>query len=261
MLSVSPLNTGFGAEIRGSGKISSDMGSAFQDALLEHHLLVVRARTLTPPELVGFAGLFGQPELWDDKFTLPDYPAVYRLSNQPGEGRYVGQYWHADGTIRRQSTAISIWHVVRFPQEGGDTLFADMHRAYDELPDDLRERVEDLHLVAVSGATHPVIRRHPATGRKALYASLRNTKQFSGLGEEETRELLARLEAHLDRPGGHYRHKWAEGDIVVGDNHAVAHKGTLTDPRFVRVLHRVTIRGDAAFYTTGESAQLSGTTT
>jgi taurine dioxygenase len=248
LVTVEPITQDFGAEIGGLKRITPQLIDIFRESLLKHHLLVLRARILTPAELLSLAQIFGTAELWGDKFALPGHPGVYRITNQPGQGHHVGQYWHADGTIRRQSTAISLWHVVRFPEEGGDTLFANMHRAYDELPGDLKARLDDLRMIAVSGATHPVIQRHPVTGRKALYSSVRNTKVFSGLNEKETSDLLARLDAHLDRPGGHYRHKWREGDVVIGDNYAVAHKGTPTDPRFLRVLHRVTIRGDAAFY-------------
>jgi taurine dioxygenase len=219
--------------------------------LVKHHLLVIRAKVLAPSEQIAFARFFGVPERWPyEASQLAGHPEIYRVANTPGAGHQdIGRYWHADGTfIKGHPTAISLWHVVEHPSQGGDTLFANMHVAYETLPADLEGQVDGLQMVGYSGSVHPVVQTHPVTGRKALYTSIGMTKSFIGLDEAETKALLKRLNDHLDRPGGHYRHQWRPGDLIVGDNFSVAHQATPLDPRYPRVLHRVTIRGDASIY-------------
>ena len=127
-----------------------------------------------------------------------------------------------------------------------------MHRAYEDLPDDLRGRVDDLVMVSESGARHALVKRHPATKRKMLYINIRLTDHVLGMSAAQSKVLLERLDEHLndylDRESVHYRHKWLVGDVVIGDNFSVAHKAIPTDPRFPRTLHRVTIRGGTAFW-------------
>jgi len=220
-------------------------------ALVKHHLLVIRAKILAPAEQIALARIFGVPERWPkEPSQLPDYPEIYRVANTPGEGyQDIGRYWHADGTfLKEHVTAISLWHVVEHPAQGGDTLFANMHLAYETLPEDLKTQVDRLQMIGLSGSAHPVVQTHPVTGRKALYTSIAMTKSFSGLDDAETKLLLKRLDDHLNRPGGHYRHQWRPGDVIVGDNLSVAHQATPLDRSYPRVLHRVTIRGDASIF-------------
>jgi taurine dioxygenase len=254
MISIEPITPDLGAEVRGvlgAGASREQVATTLRRALLRHHLLVVRARILHPREQIALATIFGQPVQVPDP-VIPEYPQILRVSNQRGEKNLnVGRHWHVDGTRAKNGTPISIWHVIQHPAEGGDTLFANMHRAYEELPEDLRERVDGVQMVSVSGATHALVKKHPATQRKALYTSIRRTDHFVGMTKEETRVLLDRLDQHLSRPGSFYRHKWRVGDVVIGDNFSVAHQATPTDPRFPRILHRVTIRGGTAFYRPG----------
>ncbi len=251
MISVEPITPDLGAEVRGvlePGASREQVAMVLRRALLRHHLLVVRARILRPPEQIALASIFGEPVLVPEP-VMPEYPQILRVSNQTGhKNTNVGRHWHVDGTREKHGTPISIWHVIQHPAEGGDTLFTNMHRAYEELPEDLREHVEGAGMVSVSGATHALVKRHPATRRKALYTSIRATDRFLGMDKAQTKVLLDRLDEHLNRPGSYYRHKWQAGDVVIGDNFSVAHKATPTDPRFPRILHRVTIRGGTAFY-------------
>lgn len=251
MISIEPITPNLGAEVRGvldPGLSREQVATVLRRALLEHHLLVLRARILRPPEQIALAGMFGEPTKVTDP-VMPEYPQILRVSNQPGQrNNNVGRHWHVDGTREKNGTPISLWHVIRHPEEGGDTLFTNMHRAYEELPDELRARVDGLGMVSVSGATHALVKRHPATQRKTLYTSIRRTDRFLGMDKEQSKALLERLDEHLNRPGTYYRHKWRVGDVVIGDNFSVAHKATPTDPKFPRILHRVTIRGGTAFY-------------
>jgi alpha-ketoglutarate-dependent taurine dioxygenase len=255
MISIEPITPHLGAEVRGvlePGASPKQVAITLRQALLKHHLLVLRARILNPPEQIALARIFGEPVLFDDP-KIPEYPAIFRISNQQGEGHLnVGQHWHVDGTRTKSGTPISIWHVIQHPAEGGDTWYANMHRAYEDLPDDLRGRVDDLVMVSESGARHALVKRHPATKRKMLYINIRLTDHVLGMSAAQSKVLLERLDEHLndylDRESVHYRHKWLVGDVVIGDNFSVAHKAIPTDPRFPRTLHRVTIRGGTAFW-------------
>lgn len=251
MISIKPITPDLGADVRGvfeSGAPREEVATILRRALLTHHLLVVRARILSPPELIALGSMFGELVRYA-KPTIPEYPQIFWTSNQRGQGLLnVGQRWHVDGTMHEGGTPISIWHVIQHPAEGGDTLYANMHRAYEELPEDVRARVDKVRMVARSGAKHALVQRHPATQRKALYTNINLTDRFIGMDEQQTKAVLSRLDAHLDRPGGHYRHKWQVGDVVIGDNFSVAHKAIPTDPRFPRTLHRVTIRAGTAYF-------------
>jgi taurine dioxygenase len=257
MITIEPITPHLGAEIRGvfeTGAPRDEIARVLRRALLAHHLLVVRARILRPPELIALGSMFGELVQFANP-TIPEHPEIFWTSNQRGQGLLnVGQHWHVDGTMHHGGTPISVWHVIEHPAEGGDTLYASMHRAYEELPEDLRARVDNLQMVAVSGAKHALVKRHPATRRKALYTNINLTDHFIGMDKQQTKALLDRLDAHLDRPGGHYRHKWQVGDVVIGDNFSVAHKAIPTDPRFPRTLHRVTIRAGTAFFRPGVQA-------
>ncbi len=251
MISIEPITTDLGAEIRGvfnSGASRPKVAGILQRALLKHHLLVLRAHVLSPPEQISLARLFGEPVQLAAP-VIPEYPQILRVSNQPEQrNNNVGRHWHVDGTREKDGTPISIWHVIEHPAVGGDTLFANMHRAYDELDEDFRRQLDSLKMVSVSGAVHALVKRHPATQRKMIYTSIKRTENFMGMDSQQTKAVLDRLDAHFNRPGGHYRHKWQVGDVVIGDNFSVAHQATATDPRFPRILHRVTIRGGTVFY-------------
>jgi taurine dioxygenase len=251
MISIEPITPDLGAEVRGlvDARATRDqVATILRRALLEHHLLVVRARILNPREQISLGMIFGELMMVPDP-VIPEYPQILRITNQPGEkNNNVGLHWHVDGTREKFGTPISIWHVIQRPAEGGDTLFANMHRAYEELDEDFRRQIDGLKMVSDSGAVHALVKRHPATKRKMIYTSIRRTHNFLGMDRDQTKAVLNRLDEHLNRPGGHYRHKWQDGDVVIGDNFSVAHQATPTDPRFPRILHRVTIRGGTAFY-------------
>lgn len=188
MVALTQIAPDFGVEISGLalGGSLGDTVALLRRALVKHHLLVIRAKVLAPSEQIAFARIFGVPERWPyEESQLAGHPEIYRVANTPGAGHQdIGRYWHADGTfITGHPTAISLWHVVEHPSQGGDTLFANMHVAYETLPSDLKRQVDGLRMVGYSGSVHPVVQTHPVTGRKALYTSIGMTKSFVGLDE------------------------------------------------------------------------------
>jgi taurine dioxygenase len=143
------------------------------------------------------------------------------------------------------------------PAIGGDTMFANMHRAYDELSDGLRALIDDLRAVhygtelateqgvdakAVTHS-HPVAIRHPETGRRTLFVNANYVRHFDGWTAEESAPLLAFLESRAERYENQYRHVWQPGDLVMWDNRSVQHR-VVADYTGRRYLHRVTLEGD-----------------
>jgi taurine dioxygenase len=164
-------------------------------------------------------------------------------------------------------------HAQELPSEGGDTLFANLHLAWDTLPQTLRDAVEGrsaVHsytarysegknaanwrptltaeqLAQVAEVTHPVVRTHPETGRKALFVSEGFTTRIVGLPDDESRALLDQLYAHSVRPEHVYRHQWQPHDLVFWDNRSLIHLAAGCPPELRRKLLRTTIQGDAPF--------------
>jgi len=161
-------------------------------------------------------------------------------------------------------------HAQELPEEGGDTLFANMHLAWDTLPSPLRSAVEgrraehsylakyeelrqrspwrpklsDEQIAQVKPVEHPVVRTHPESGRKALFVSEHFTTRIVGLPDDESRDLLDQLFAHSVRPEHIYRHHWQPNDMVFWDNRSLMHLATGCPDHMRRRLNRTTIEGD-----------------
>ncbi len=167
----------------------------------------------------------------------------------------------------------SLLHAQELPAEGGDTLFANMHLAWDTLPAHLRRAVEGRRaehtylaryaelqarspwrpnlspeqIAQVAAVVHPVVRTHPETGRKALFVSEHFTTRIVGLPDDESRALLDELFAHSVRAEHLYRHAWRDHDLVFWDNRSLMHLAAGTPDHLRRKLYRTTIEGDAPF--------------
>ena len=276
------LSPVLGAEISGID-LSHTLGdNAFNDlrqAWLDHHgLLVVRHQKLDADAQVAFARrfgpLFGEADHFQNSvkpYLLPGNPAVYRVSNKVAGGvaqgrARAGDYWHSDVSFRRHPAQASLLHAIEIPPAGGDTMFADMHQAYDALSESMKalidglEAVHDFAVAAASSGTyrsdqlvstdfdgqnrciHPVVIRHPETGRKALFVNPGFTAGLVGFEPEESRALLGFLHAHATRHEFVYRHRWAPGDLVIWDNRSLMHHAVVDyEGKGERYMHRVTV--------------------
>ncbi len=281
----SRLSPQLGAEVTGID-LSRPVGdNAFRDlyqAWLDHHgLLVVRGQKLDPDAHVAlgrrFGPLFGEADHFQDSvkpFLLPGNPAVYRVSNKVKDGvpqgrARAGSFWHSDVCFRRNPAQASLLHAIEIPPAGGDTMFADMHQAYETLSDSMKALIENLDAVhdfavAAHGSgtyradqlaahdfngrnqcAHPVVIRHPETGRKALYVNPGHTAGLVGFAEEESRAILGFLYAHATQPEFIYRHRWAPGDLVIWDNRSLMHHAVVDyEGTGERYMHRVTVVAD-----------------
>ena len=248
-------------------------------AHLDHHVLVFRNQRITPQQQVDFSRRFGPLQIHVlRQFQLPTQPEVLIISNIVDDGQPIGlgdagHFWHSDLSYKQVPSLGSMLHAQELPEEGGDTVFANMHLAWESLPAALRHAVrgaraehsylnqyEELRrrnpwrpaltqaqIDEVKPVTHPVVRVHPETGRRALFVSEHFTTRIVGLPEDESRALLDELFAHSVRPEHLYVHRWQPHDLVFWDNRSLMHLATACPPEQRRKLYRTTIEGDVPY--------------
>jgi taurine dioxygenase len=274
------LDAPFGAEVLGLD-LNQPLGEAdferLQRAHWEHHVLVFRDQRITPAQHVAFSRRFGPLQIHvQKKFQLDGHPEVLIVSNiRDAQGEPIGlgdagAFWHSDLSYKDKPSLGSLLHAQELPGVGGDTLFADQHAAYESLPEALQARIATLQaehsylaryeelrqrnpwrpkltpeqVAEVAPAVHPVVRTHPATGRKALFVSEHFTTRIIGLPEDESQALLAELFAASVREDFVYRHAWLPHDLVFWDNRSVVHLASGTPDSERRKLYRTTVEGD-----------------
>ena len=279
---VRPFDAPVGAEIIGldiAKPITEEDFARIHRAHLDHHVLVFRNQQITPQEHIDFSRRFGPLEIHVlHQFQLRNHPEILIVSNIKENGEPIGLgdagvYWHSDISYKPKPSLGSLLHAQELPSEGGDTLFADQHLAWESLPDDLQQRIlplkaehsylakyEELRaknpwrpklsqaqIDQVAPAVQPVVRTHPETGRKALFVSEHFTTRIVGLPQDESDALLAELFAHSVKPEFVYRHTWAPHDLVFWDNRSLMHLAAGTPDHLRRRLNRTTIVGDTPF--------------
>ena len=276
---IRPFSEVLGAEVVGfdmRAPLDDAAFGALSDAFDRHSVLVFRdQQRLDPAAHIAFSRRFGPLEIHvQKKFLLEGHPELLIVSNEFRNGEPIGlvdagKYWHSDLSYKPEPSMGSLLHSRILPAEGGDTLFATQHAAYDALPAAMQAKLQ--HLTAehsylarneaqrakstlrpdlteaqkqtVLPAVHPVVRVHPGTGRKALFVSEGFTTHIVELPEDESRDLLAEIYAHQTQAAFIYRHHWVDGDLVMWDNRAVMHLATGCPPDMARTLYRTTIRG------------------
>lgn len=279
---IRPLAGHVGAEIIGLDlrlPLNDQDFASIHRAHLDHHVVVFCDQRISPQQQIDFSRRFGVLQIHVLKqFLLAGHPEILIVSNIVENGQPVGlgdagKYWHSDLSYKELPSLGSMLHAQELPSEGGDTLFADMHRAWDTLPSALREAVEGrqaVHsytarysegknaanwrptltaeqLAQVVTVTHPVVRTHPENGRKALFVSEGFTTHIVGLPEDESGDLLQQLYAHSVREDNVYRHQWQAHDMVFWDNRSLIHLAAGCPDHLRRKLYRTTIQGDAPF--------------
>ncbi|WP_407310020.1 TauD/TfdA dioxygenase family protein [Pseudomonas sp. nanlin1] len=279
---VRPLAGAVGAEIIGldlSQPLNEADFARVHRAHLDYHVVVFRDQRITPQQQIDFSRRFGVLQIHVLKqFLLAGHPEILIVSNIVENGQPVGlgdagKYWHSDLSYKELPSLGSMLHAQELPSEGGDTLFADLHKAWDTLPTELREAVRgrsavhsytarysegknaanwrpkltDEQLAQVVTVTHPVVRTHPENGRQALFVSEGFTTHIVGLPADESRDLLDQLYAHSVRPEHVYRHQWQARDLVFWDNRSLIHLAAGCPDHLRRKLYRTTIQGDAPF--------------
>jgi len=247
------------------------------DAFFAAQVLVIRGQRLAPAEFLGFARQFGRPEPHViDQFHHPEHADILILSNRQEDGKPIGladagTYFHTDYSYLDIPARATLLYSIEVPKKGGDTLFADQYTAYDDLPAATKRRVDPLVALHHYGnrddldkssrtvasvltdeqenkmiwVRHRVVRRHPITGRKALYAVSGSSFGIDGMPADEAIALLDELKRHATQQKYQYRLKYRVGDVVIWDNASLLHSATLTDADDPRTLWRITVKEEA----------------
>ncbi len=279
---IRPFSGAVGAEIIGldlAQPVNAEDFTRIHRAHLDHHVLVFRDQRITPQQQIAFSRRFGELQIHVLKqFLLSGHPEILIVSNIVENGQNIGlgdagKFWHSDLSYKELPSLGSMLHAQELPSEGGDTLFADMHKAWDAVPQALRQVVENRsaahsytaryaetkfegnwrptltaeQLAQVQEVIHPVVRTHPENGRKALFVSEGFTTRIVGLPEDESRDVLQQLYALSVLEQNIYRHQWQPHDLVFWDNRSLTHLATGCPAHLRRKLYRTTIQGDAPF--------------
>ena len=271
-LDIRPLSGALGAEILGidlAHDLGDDTVEAIRAAWLEHLVIFFREQTLSPAQFLQLASRFGEPVEYPFVKGLDGFPQITPVIKLEHEKINFGGLWHSDTAYLERPPMATMLIARETPPRGGDTLFANMYLAYETLSEGMRRVLDGLVVVNSSAkadvtktredrvrdsakndarqeyvAEHPVVRTHPETGRKALYANGGHALRFRDMTVEESAPLLSYLFAHATRPEFTCRFRWEPGSIALWDNRCTQHNPVNDYHGFRRVMHRVTLKGD-----------------
>lgn len=263
-----------GAEIRGvslAGPVNPETHALLNQAFTDHAVLAFRDQSLNAPQMLEAMKIFGEvfPQ-HNPRFSVPDCPMVHYISNQDtleNGKRYIpGEGYHTDHSNDPSPPKATVLSAVKLPSKGGDTQFVNMYRAYDDLPQDLKTRLEGRRAIHVYQSSHserklpqlsnerravvpnavlqPLVVTHPESGRRALYINPIRIEGILGMDDREALPLLDELLEHATQDRYQYRHAWLPGDLVMWDNRCLMHKANadydMSEPRY---LYRLMLKG------------------
>jgi taurine dioxygenase len=277
-ISVRRLDVGFGAEIDGADvSLLTDRDfRTIEDAFNRYGAIVIRDQKLTPQDFHAFVERFGELETHTlRQYTLPGDEKIYVLANIEENGRQIGAHnegigWHTDLSYKQKPVMATALYGIICPPVGADTLIADMSAAYDALPDVRKRALDDLKIhhsyhrfmasrddraplteeqkAQTPDVHHPLVRTHPVTGRKSLYIGTGTVFGIVGMPNPEGKALVDELVDYATHERFVYRHVWRENDILMWDNRATLHTGTLfDDQKYKRLVYRMMVKGDTPF--------------
>ncbi|WP_413812164.1 TauD/TfdA dioxygenase family protein [Streptomyces sp. OE57] len=267
---IVPLGRVIGAEIRGlnlSRPLEPALREELNRALLEWKVLFFRGQHLTSEQQRGFARNWGELET-NPLLAAGSSEDVVRFDKASGATPTFENVWHTDVTFRTRPALGAVLQLREVPPVGGDTMWADMAAAYDNLPAEVKERVDGATAVhdVIPGfvrfygperlapfqemfppVEHPVVRTHPETGRRMLFVNTSFTTRITGMEREESDRLLSFLCRQAHVPEYQVRFHWQPGDIAFWDNRATQHYAVNDYAPHRRVAERVAIEGDRPF--------------
>lgn len=278
-ISITPTGKGLGADVAGVdlSKVTRDQVEEIRQAWIDHQVLRFRGQKLSDDNLANFSAHFGElegaPIGFKGRSYMTDRPEVTVISNIKIGGEAIGGLgdgeaeWHSDMTYIDLPPDASALYSLEVPPSGGDTWFMDMYQAFETLPEAMQRKLEGLtckHDATRSsdgrlrmgfkevysreelpGAVHPLVIRHPVSGRKALYPGRRLNAHVMELSPEDSEKLLDDLWHYLLANGRTWAQQWQVGDLVMWDNRCVLHRRDAFDPNSRRLMHRTQMKGSA----------------
>ena len=271
---IERLGVKLGAEIRGldlKEPMSARIFEAFEAALIEHKVLMLRNQHLTTAQHVALSQMFGELEVHPMR-PQGEFPEILVLDNHKDNPVLSTDVWHSDTTFRKNPTKYTILRCQIMPQLGGDTLWANMEAAYEGLSVTFQNMIEGLRAVhdfanfralfkntdedraklhkmeeLFPNPSHPVVRTHPVTGRKSIYVNPQFTLRIEGLEADESRAILDVLFAQAKVPEYQFRLRWSPGVIVFWDNRSTQHYAANDYYPERRRMERTAIVGDTPY--------------
>ena len=274
---VSPIAGALGADIGGvdlNAALDNQTFDEIHRALLAHHVIFFRDQDMTPQAQADFGRRFGPLNRHPYVKPLSDAPDVFAIVKEPDDAHHFGNGWHTDISYTEKPAYGTLLYAVEVPPYGGDTLFTNLHLAYDSLSDGMKDMIGEMTGLFSSARTygpqserfkqgvkamavkaqedptpveHPLVRTHPETGRKSLYYSELHMAGIKGMEKAEADPILNFLTKHCARPEFTCRYRWTAGALALWDNRCTAHYAIDDFAGHRRVMHRVTIEGDRPF--------------
>nr|WP_269810471.1 TauD/TfdA family dioxygenase [Kineosporia rhizophila] len=217
--------------------------------LAEHGVAVLPGQDVDDQQFLEFLGRFGRLTFTQGETPVPGFGDLNVISNV-GRTTPPRSVFHVDTSYVRNPPAYTALRAVQVPRRGGQTQFTNQYRAYETLPPEVRDRLRGLkarHVVsgldtadlAETQAEHPLLRRHPVSGRTSLYLSTpQRCREIGGLEPDEATQLIEFLYRHSTAPANVLAHSWAAGDVVIWDNRVVLHRADHSGVEGERVMHR-----------------------
>ncbi len=287
MLSVQRLPGAFGVEITGldlSKPMDDKTQREFFDVFHASQVIVLRGQSLEFEQFDRLTQCFGrQDPHFLDHLRMRGHPAILMLSNIFEDGKPIGvfegaAFWHTDVAYRDPPNSATIVYAIECPRGGCPTNFADTFSAYDALSDAMKKRIDDMVVLhhygnradmdensrtsaerltpeqkmQVKNVFHPLVKRHPVTGRKSLYGVAGSSFGIVGMPDDEAVDLLDELKEHATKPRFVTQYNYSIGDVAAWDTYSTLHMATLQDPATTpetrRLLWRVSVTGKAPVY-------------
>jgi taurine dioxygenase len=271
-LEVRRIAGAIGAEVHGAD-LSRELPQSVVDEIrsiwLEHLVVFFRDQHLDSAQFMALAHRFGRPVEYPMVRGIEGFPEIIEVKKLEHERMAFGAVWHSDTAYLEAPPMGTLLLARELPPFGGDTLFASQYAAYDALSDGMKRLLAGLHAVNASSkadasktredriredgrsevltdyaATHPVVRTHPETGRKALYVNPGHTVRFDRMSKDESAPLLEYLYRHQARPEFTCRFTWQPGSLALWDNRCAQHNPVNDYHGYRRVMLRITLAGD-----------------
>ena len=271
---INPTSGSMGVEIHNvdlSKELSDSLFSEIRETFIEHGLIFFRDQELTPDDHLRFAKRWGEININRFFAKVEGYDQIAEVKKDPDQKINIGGAWHTDHSYDQVPAMGSILLAKETPKIGGDTLFANMYRAYETLSNGMKKTLETMkachssrHVfgahtgyaeasnqrisnpeLATQDAIHPVIITHPESKRKALYVNPEFTVNFEGWTVEESKPLLDYLAEHTTQQENTTRFQWKPGSIAFWDNRCTWHFALNDYPGETRLMHRITVEGSA----------------
>lgn len=269
---VVPLTGGLGAEIFDADMRESAQFADIKQAFTDYSVITLRAQDITPEQHIEFAQRWGTINVNRFFAAFESFPQIATVIKEADQEGAIGEVWHTDHSYDPAPALGSILHAIETPPFGGDTVFCSMSSAYKALSERFKKMLEGLNAwhssrhvfgakqagseasktgritnadKATQDALHPVVIRHPLSGRAGLYVNPQFTTQIDGLAKTESDAILKMLFEHCQKPEFQCRVRWQNGDVTMWDNRTTWHKAINDYHGHRRYMHRVTVEGCA----------------